>query len=68
MALTLEANVVDGGFVANAGDDVLELPSARLVKEDVVRDDCSDAVPHCHVRQFVQPQLVVRRRRRQSET
>ena len=60
MSLALEADIVDRGVVPDTGDDVLKLPTARLMKQHVVGDDGSDLEPRRHVGNLMQAQLVVR--------
>ncbi len=60
MPLTIEADAVDGGAVADAGDDVLQLPAAWVVKQDVVGDDRFHLVTCRHIRQLMEPQAIVR--------
>jgi hypothetical protein len=59
--------VVDGCIVPDAGDDVLKLPAARLVEENVVGDDRLHLELHRHVRKLMEPHLVVRPPPEQSE-
>jgi hypothetical protein len=39
VALPVEAHGIDGRPVTDAGDDVLQLPLARIMKQDVVGND-----------------------------
>jgi hypothetical protein len=59
MAFALEADVVDGRVLADAGDDVLKLATAGFVEEDVVCDDDADLEPDREIAQFVEAHLVV---------
>ncbi len=60
MTLPLETDVIDGGSGANTGDDVLQLPARRFVEKNVIRYNGLHLEACGHVRQFMQPHLVVR--------
>ncbi|WP_254229213.1 hypothetical protein [Agrobacterium salinitolerans] len=56
MPFTLEPDIVDRGVVPDAGDDVLQLPPARLMKQHVIGDDGFDLEPCRHVGDLMQTQ------------
>jgi hypothetical protein len=60
MPLAPEADVVDGGAIPDARHDVLKDAPVRFVEEHVVGRDRRHAEARRHVRQVVDPQLVVR--------
>ncbi|MET3758281.1 hypothetical protein ABID08_005663 [Rhizobium binae] len=60
MPLAIEADAVDGRAVADAGDDVLELSSPWIMKQNVVADNRFDLMSRRHVRKIVKPQAIIR--------
>ena len=43
-----------------AGDDVLQLPAAWIMKQDIVADDRLYLMASGHVREIVKPQAIIR--------
>ena len=60
MTLAAEPGLVDGAIVPDAGDDILKNAARRDMEENVVGDDSRHSRLQSHVRQFVQPERVVR--------
>ncbi len=59
MTLALEADIVDRCVMPDAGDDVLQLPPTRLMKQHVIGDNGFDPEPCRHVGNLMEPHLVV---------
>lgn len=59
VALALEADFVDRRAGADAGDNVLQLPAAWLMEEDIIGDDRSHLKSCCEIGNLMQAQLVV---------
>ena len=53
------ADVVDRGSVPDASNDVLELPTAGVMEQHIIRDDRLYLVPKGHVREVVQTQSII---------
>lgn len=60
MTLPLETDVIDRGSAADTGDDVLQLTTRWFVEKNVIRHNGLHLEAGGHVRQLVQPHLVVR--------
>ena len=60
MAFAPIAELIDRDVVADAGDDVLQDPAARRVKQHVVRDDRRHAPRRGEIGEIVEAKLVVR--------
>jgi len=60
MALTVEADVIDCGVIADAGDNVLHLPAAGFMEEHIIGDDGLHFVPCGKVREIMKAQPVIR--------
>lgn len=59
MALALETDIVDGLAGPNAGNDILQLPAARFMKQHIVGDDRLHLESRRQIGNLIETQLVV---------